>query len=718
MRIDAEETGRVVGLTADVNRLLGPVPVRDQWPSVSAIVPTHDGRELLATLLTGLAEKTDYPDLEVVVVDNASSDGTLAWLESESFPFALIAVRNARNVSFSAAMNVGASRSTAELLLLLNNDVEPIESSWLRRLVASLQRPGVAIAGAVLVDPDRESVTGRGVAVQHDGIAFRLDRGVLRPALRGLGDDVAEVIGEDGEVAAVAAACALLRKQEFERIGGFDERFRYGGEDIDLCLKLSERGGAVVMSRSSILLHRPLSTRRGSAEGSGEAIRANHTVLLERWGPALRREYALDRPGPERIWNWDGAEAQAGVTYCVKPDAASSAEDVQQLIDAIEAAGHPAREVDGTDAWLLDDVVVHLFDGAGRHALTPGRLNVLFCRGEAPPTAEAAQYDIVVGEPRSISDLVAAADAELRQRGGPARAGVAAATGPRVRARNRAPRVVIVLGMARTGTSVTTRILNILGVSLGEPEALLGAIEQINDKGFYEHYAIMRLNTALLRRLGGSWRDPPPLPPGWESDPGLDDLREQAAAIIANEFADEPLWGFKDPRTCLTLPFWRPLIGPAAFVICHRHPLEIADSLLRRDALTTEQSIALWRRYTAGAIAATADDPRVIIGYRSELGDPFAACQKLASFLGVPECAGDPSVRREVDGWVDHGLRHHEHTALELLDDARLGPRDVSLALLLDLATAAGDVRGELDDALNETARRMLRDIATPGAGE
>ena len=178
------------------------------------------------------------------------------------------------------------------------------------------------------------------------------------------------------------------------------------------------------------------------------------------------------------------------------------------------------------------------------------------------------------------------------------------------------------------------------------------------------------------------------------------------------------MWGFKDPRTCLTLPFWRPLIGPAAFVICHRHPLEIADSLLRRDALTTEQSIALWRRYTAGAIAATADDPRVIIGYRSELGDPFAACQKLASFLGVPECAGDPSVRREVDGWVDHGLRHHEHTALELLDDARLGPRDVSLALLLDLATAAGDVRGELDDALNETARRMLRDIATPGAGE
>jgi GT2 family glycosyltransferase len=692
---DAEEAGRVADLAAEVERLLEPAPERDRWPSVSAVIPTHDGRDLLETLLTGLAKQTDYPDLEVVVVDNASGDGTVQWLEAAAFPFPLIVVRNARNLSFSAAMNAGASRAGGDLLLLLNNDVEPIEPGWLKRLVVSLERPGVAVAGAVLVDPNRESVSGRQVAVQHDGIAFRLDHGVLRPMLRGLGDDVSTVIGEDGEVAAVAAACALMRTREFDALGGFDERFRYGGEDIDLCLRLAERGGRIAMSRTSVLLHRPLSTRRGSAEGARESILANHTLLLERWGPALRRNYALDRAEGGRLWNGDGGRADAGVTYCLKPGSASSESDVRGVIEQIEAHGHPARQADGTDAWLLDDVVIHLRGGAGRHAVTPGRLNVLLCRRELPPAREAAQYDIVLGPEASIADVLAAVDAGRKRRAG--------------------PRVVVVLGMARTGTSVTTRILNLLGMAVGEPEALLGAIERINEKGFYEHYAMMRLNTALLRRFGGTWRDPPVLPAGWESDPEIDDLREQAAAIIANEFAGEPLWGFKDPRTCLTLPFWRPLIGPAAFVICHRHPLEIAASLERRDELTAEQSVALWRRYTAGALAATAEDPRMIIGYRNLLEDPMSACEDLATFVGASARAAEPSLRREVESWVDGDMRHHRRSMLELVQDPNLGPLDVSLVLLLELAARTrGDGARELDGALNATAVRMLKELATP----
>ncbi len=719
MRVDAEETGRVADLAAEINGLLAPPPARERWPSVSAIVPTHDGRELLGTLLSGLADGTDYPALEVVIVDNASSDGTVEWLESMAVPFPMIIVRNARNLSFSAAMNVGAARSSGELLLFLNNDIQPIERGWLCRLVTSLEGPGTAIAGAVLVDPNRTSVTGRPIAVQHDGIAFRLDRGVLRPVLRGLGGDVAEIIGPDGAVAAVAAACALTRRREFEEVGGFDERYRYGGEDIDLCLRLARRGGTITMSRTTVLLHRPLSTRRGSPDGAGDAIRANHTLLLERWGPALRREYALDVPavdvpGSERIWNGDAGEADAGVSYCVKPGAGTPEGEVGELLEQIEAAGHSAHVADGTDTWLLDDVVVHLFDGHGRHAVTPGRLNVLLCSSGAPPAGEASAYDLVVGEPSSAAELIAAADAALAQRGGPRRAGAPVSpdrpTGPERPVR----RVVVVLGMARTGTSVTMRMLNILGVDVGEPDSLLAAIDNINERGFFEHYAMMRLNTALLRRLGGSWRDPPPLAPGWESDPSLDDLREQAAGILREEFAHQPLWGFKDPRTCLTLPFWRPLIGSATFVICHRHPLEIAASLERRDGLTIEQSIALWRLYTGYAIAATADDPRMFVGYRTLLSDPFAACQDLAAFLDAPERAADPDVRREIERWVEPNLRHHDGTARDLFEDSRLGPHDVSLALLLDLATGGRSSDGDqYADALNAAAARVLESIAT-----
>ena len=85
-------------LTAEVNGLLAPPPARERWPHVSAIVPTHDGRDLLETLLRGLADVTDYPALEVVVVDNASADGTVEWLEPLAVPFPLIIVRNARNL--------------------------------------------------------------------------------------------------------------------------------------------------------------------------------------------------------------------------------------------------------------------------------------------------------------------------------------------------------------------------------------------------------------------------------------------------------------------------------------------------------------------------------------------------------------------------------------------------------------------------------------------
>ena len=718
---DLDEATRVAELAAEVKQFVGPRPERERWPAVSIVVPTRDGRTLLARLLQGLAEHTRYPDFEVIVVDNASSDGTLEWLQAQECPFALTVVRNARNYSFAMAVNIGASRAAGELLLVLNNDVEPIEDAWLRRLVMSLDQAGAVMAGAVLVDPNRESVSGRPIAVQHDGIAFRLNRGVLRPVLLGLGSDVSGVLGPDGQVAAVAAACALVRRTAFEQVGGFSEGFGYGSEDVDLCLRLASRGGAVTMSRSAVLVHRPMSTRRGSPEGAREAVLGNHRLLLERWGPAIRREYALDRSrGRHAIWNGDGGVATAKVSYCVKPGTATDPEELRRVVADIESAGRPARSADGTDAWLLDDVVVHLFDGIGRHALTPGRLNVLFCRRGEPAAGEAAAYDIVVPSGSAVAAVVEAAETALRERGGPRRAPLAAAVPERAArgALEPAPRVVVVLGMARSGTSATMRILNILGVAVGDPDRLLGAIEHINKKGFFEHYAIMRLNTALLRRLGGSWRDPPPMPSGWESDPKLDDLREQAAAILAADFAGRPLWGFKDPRTCLTLPFWRPLIGPAAFVVCHRHPLEIAASLETRDGLSTEQSIALWRRYTAAALASTVREPRTIVGYDDLLDDPPTVVEDLAAFLGRPGRARSASVQSEIHSWLDRGLRHHSRTQTDLLEDSRLGPLDLSLTLLLEVAartrSGAAAAAGELADALDVAARRMLGEV---GAG-
>jgi len=116
--------------------------------------------------------------------------------------------------------------------------------------------------------------------------------------------------------------------------------------------------------------------------------------------------------------------------------------------------------------------------------------------------------------------------------------------------------VVCVLGMHRSGTSLTTRVLNLLGVYLGSDDSML-ASDRLNAKGYWEHESILEINDELLARFDGSWHAPPVFPPNWERAPEIADLRRQARVLLEEEFQEAELWGWKDPRTCLTLPFWR-----------------------------------------------------------------------------------------------------------------------------------------------------------------
>src|SRR2546421_109687 len=165
--------------------------------------------------------------------------------------------------------------------------------------------------------------------------------------------------------------------------------------------------------------------------------------------------------------------------------------------------------------------------------------------------------------------------------------------------------VLLVLGSNRAGTSAITRILWLLGVELGPKEHLLGAIPGDNERGFNEHRGIIAINDGVLHQFDGTWDRPPGLAPGWARDRRLDLLRSRARQLITQDFANCPLWGFKDPRTSLTLDFWRTLVRPDAFVICHRHPLAAAHSLKRRNGIALADGVALWAHYTAAAIAAT-----------------------------------------------------------------------------------------------------------------
>jgi len=144
-------------------------------------------------------------------------------------------------------------------------------------------------------------------------------------------------------------------------------------------------------------------------------------------------------------------------------------------------------------------------------------------------------------------------------------------------------KVVCILGMHRSGTSGLTGIINLLGVDLGPHEALALEAAEDNTKGHWEHKEIALINEEILSAYGGSWHEPPALPRGWQTSTLLDDLRARARKLIHEQFENVSLWGWKDPRTCLTLPFWQQFVSNPYYVLCLRNPLDVASSLARRN---------------------------------------------------------------------------------------------------------------------------------------
>lgn len=230
---------------------------------------------------------------------------------------------------------------------------------------------------------------------------------------------------------------------------------------------------------------------------------------------------------------------------------------------------------------------------------------------------------------------------------------------------------VCVLGMSRAGTSLTARLLGLAGVYLGSEEELLGKeLHQLaaegeevlvkatgsNPAGHWEHYRLMRLNERILRRLGGSWRDPPQLPPGWEVSEDLASERLEARVLLAESFADHALWAWKDPRNSLTLPFWRQLLPRMRHVICVRNPVDVAASLQRRDGIPPEWGVDLWLTYLAAALVNTAGRPRLIVRYESYFEDPTGTAARLARFAGCEGTLSGPVAERRLAEAIDERL--------------------------------------------------------------
>jgi GT2 family glycosyltransferase len=232
---------------------------------------------------------------------------------------------------------------------------------------------------------------------------------------------------------------------------------------------------------------------------------------------------------------------------------------------------------------------------------------------------------------------------------------------------------ICILGMHRSGTSMTANLLAKCGVSFGFPGELLNA-NASNTLGYFEHERITyEVNEALLSHFGGSWKNPPKLPSGWETSPELKPFRDRTLSIIS-ELESQSHWGWKDPRTSLLLPFWQALLPEMRYIICLRNPIDVAKSLESREGMSFSDNSILWLRYVNDAINNTADKPRLIIFYEDFFKETRTTVQRLVEFAKKEETFSDSTISRLCDT-IFTKLRHHQSSPKELSENIEIDNR-------------------------------------------
>jgi GT2 family glycosyltransferase len=253
---------------------------------VSIIIPTKDRADLLGPCLDGLLRHTAYPDLELIVIDNASTAAdALALLTDAAADPRVRVLHSAASFNWSALNNLGTAHATGDVLVLMNNDTAILHPDWLNELVAHAMRPEIGAVGPMLLYPD-----GR---VQHAGIAFD-DHGSGRHLFRFRDPKEAGPLGMLGlvrRVKAVTGACLALRRELYTAAGGPNEAFAVSCNDVDLCLRLEAMGYANLWTPFAVVEHRELASRGADTSPDRRARAVEEVLRLRRdWAGGLFRE--------------------------------------------------------------------------------------------------------------------------------------------------------------------------------------------------------------------------------------------------------------------------------------------------------------------------------------------------------------------------------------------------------------------------------------------
>jgi O-antigen biosynthesis protein len=283
---------------AESHRVVYEMP--DSCPLVSIVIPMRDRVELIEQCIASIREKTDYPSIEFVVVDNGSTErATLRFLQILEQKKDARIVRDDGEFNFSRLINRGAAAATGDLFAFVNNDIEANEPGWLREMVSHVVRTEVGAVGARLWYPD-----GR---LQHGGVILGLG-GVAGHAFTGIPKGHAGYFNRawlQQDCSAVTGACLLVRRDVFEQAGGFDEaNFAISFNDVDFCLQLRTAGYENVWTPYANLIHHESASRgHQQTREEQEQFMREATHMQRKWGiellsdPFYNPNLSLNLPG-------------------------------------------------------------------------------------------------------------------------------------------------------------------------------------------------------------------------------------------------------------------------------------------------------------------------------------------------------------------------------------------------------------------------------------
>lgn len=276
------------------------------WPKVSVVIPTRHNRTMLATCLPSLA-RTDYPDFEVVVVDNGGhSEENEKWYADNDAGLGVdLLWWDVTPFNYSQVNNAAVQRTSGQVLVFLNDDTELLDPQWMKELVGWAVRPEIGIAGLQLTGPDGE--------IQHNGVILGLN-GFADHIFEGMDPGSDTIFGSTDwyrDVLAVTGACCAVERKIYDELGGLDERFILCGSDVTLGLDATLIGLRNVCSPFAGIRHLESATR-GSSVPTADFFASywrynpwlfggdpyfNPNLSLGRRRPALRNPY---EPTPQQ----------------------------------------------------------------------------------------------------------------------------------------------------------------------------------------------------------------------------------------------------------------------------------------------------------------------------------------------------------------------------------------------------------------------------------